>query len=371
MKYRGSPTFSHQQADKLGVLITNLGTPEAPTKSALKPYLKQFLSDPRVVEVPRLLWWFILNGVILNLRPKRSAEAYKTVWTDRGSPLLYHTQDQANAIREKLQQQYGEHVIVDFAMRYGNPGVSEVIERMMQAGVRKLLVLPMYPQYSASTVASTFDAIAADFTKRRWMPDFRFITHYHDYPAFIEAAAERIERHWEQHARADKLIFSYHGVPLRYLKNGDPYHCECYKTSRLLAERLGLDESEYLTTFQSRFGREEWLQPYTDETMKSLPGNGIKSVQVFCPGFSSDCLETIEEIGEENKEYFIENGGERYEYISALNAEPKHIEALTQLINDNLHGWVPQEQQAQALAQRQQQADKVKNQSLPYAKTKD
>lgn len=368
MKYRGSPSFSHQQADKIGILLTNLGTPEAPTKGALKPYLKEFLSDPRVVEVPRLLWYMILNGIILRIRPKRSAEAYETVWTERGSPLLYHTQDQTNAIREQLQQRYGEHVIVDFAMRYGNPAINTVVDNMMQAGVRKLLVLPLYPQYSASTVASTFDKLSEGLTKRRWMPDLRFITHYHDYEPFIEAAAERIERHWKEHERADKLIFSYHGVPLRYLKNGDPYHCECHKTSRLLAERLGLTDSEYLTTFQSRFGREEWLQPYTDETLKSLPGKGVKSIQVFCPGFSSDCLETIEEIGEENREYFIENGGERYEYISALNAEPQHVEALVSLIDENLQGWSVAKDQSEQLATRQANADKVKNQKLPYAK---
>ncbi|MGM0480331.1 MAG: ferrochelatase [Pseudomonadota bacterium] len=368
MKYRGSPTFSHQQSDKIGVLLTNLGTPEAPTKGALKTYLKEFLSDPRVVEVPRLLWYLILNGIILRIRPKRSAEAYETVWTERGSPLLYHTQDQTNAIREQLQQRYGEHVVVDFAMRYGNPAINSVVDNMMQAGVRKLLVLPLYPQYSAATVASTFDKLAQGMTQRRWMPDLRFITHYHDYPPFIEAAAERIERHWQDHERANKLIFSYHGVPLRYLKNGDPYHCECYKTSRLLAERLGLNESEYLTTFQSRFGREEWLQPYTDETLKSLPGQGVKSLQVFCPGFSADCLETIEEIGEENREYFVENGGERYEYISALNSEPQHIDALVSLINENLQGWSVASDQTDMLAERQANADKVENQQLPYAK---
>ena len=247
-------------------------------------------------------------------------------------------------------------------MRYGNPALSDVVEKMMQKGVRKLLVLPLYPQYSASTTASTFDALAKDFTKRRWLPELRFITHYHDFSPFIEAAAQRIEKHWDAHGRADKLLFSYHGIPLRYLKNGDPYHCECYKTSRLLAERLGLGKDEYLTTFQSRFGREEWLQPYTDMTMKALPGKGVKSVQVFCPGFSSDCLETVEEIGEENREYFMESGGERYEYISALNAESGHIDALSQLIENNLQGWSVED----VTEQRQQRADQVKKQSLPY-----
>ena len=314
------------------------------------------------MEVPRLLWFLILNGVILRFRPKRSAEAYKTVWTDRGSPLLFHTQDQASAIEAKLKQTWGDNIVVDFAMRYGNPALSEVVEKMMQKGVRKLLVLPLYPQYSASTTASTFDALAKDFTKRRWLPELRFITHYHDFSPFIEAAAQRIEKHWDAHGRADKLLFSYHGIPLRYLKNGDPYHCECYKTSRLLAERLGLGKDEYLTTFQSRFGREEWLQPYTDMTMKALPGKGVKSVQVFCPGFSSDCLETVEEIGEENREYFMESGGERYEYISALNAESGHIDALSQLIENNLQGWSVED----VTEQRQQRADQVKKQSLPY-----
>lgn len=363
MKYRGSPAFSHRQADKIGVLVTNLGTPEAPTKKALKPYLKEFLSDPRVVEVPRLLWSLILNGVILRIRPKRSAEAYKTVWTDRGSPLLFHTEDQAKGIEAKLKETWGEDIVVDFAMRYGSPAISEAVERMMQKGVRKLLVLPLYPQYSASTTASTFDALAKDFTQRRWLPELRFVTHYHDYPPFIEAAAKRIERHWNEHGRADKLLFSYHGIPLRYLKNGDPYHCECYKTSRLLAERLGLNQDEYLTTFQSRFGREEWLQPYTDMTMKALPKKGVKSVQVFCPGFSADCLETIEEIGEENREYFMENGGGRYEYISALNAEPDHIDALTELVNTHLQGWSVEE----VNEQRQELANKVEKQTLPYS----
>lgn len=362
MKYQGSPGFSHGQADKIGVLVTNLGTPEAPTKKALKPYLKEFLSDPRVVEVPRLLWSLILHGVILRIRPKRSAEAYKTVWTERGSPLLFHTQDQASAIETKLKETWGDNIVVDFAMRYGHPALGDVVEKMMEKGVRKLLVLPLYPQYSASTTASTFDALAKDFTKRRWLPELRFIMHYHDFSPFIEAAAQRIEKHWDVHGRADKVLFSYHGIPLRYLKNGDPYHCECYKTSRLLAERLGLGEDEYLTTFQSRFGREEWLQPYTDMTMKALPGKGVKSVQVFCPGFSADCLETVEEIGEENREYFMESGGERYEYISALNAESGHIDALTQLIENNLQGWSVEE----VTNKRQQRADQVKKQSLPY-----
>lgn len=339
MKYRGRPHYRHDEPERTGVLITNLGTPDEPTTPALRRYLAQFLWDPRVVEVPRPLWWLILHGVILRIRPKRSAASYRTVFTERGSPLLYHTRDQAAALQSALRERGHEHVIVDFAMRYGNPSIPSVLDSMFERGVRRLLVLPLYPQYSASTAASTFDAISADFTRRRWLPDLRFVSHYHDYPPFIEAAAKRIEEYWEEHGRADRLLFSYHGVPLRYLHEGDPYHCECHATSRLLAERLGLEDAAWKTTFQSRFGREEWLKPYTDETLKALPGEGVKSVQVFCPGFSADCLETIEEIGEENREYFMEAGGERYEYISALNDRPEHIRALAGLVEDNLAGW--------------------------------
>ncbi|GGW48957.1 ferrochelatase [Alishewanella tabrizica] len=339
MGFINSKDFSHAQADKIGVILTNLGTPDEPTPKALKRYLKQFLSDPRVVEVPRLLWWCILNGVILNIRPRRSAKAYATVFTDEGSPLMFHTVRQTRAVQAALSAAGHDNVVVDFAMRYGNPSFASAIERLMAQGVRKLLVLPLYPQYSASTSASSFDELARDFMQRRWIPDLRFVSHYHDYPAYIEACANRILAHWEMHGRADKLLFSYHGIPKRYLLNGDPYHCECYKTSRLIAERLGLSKAEYLTSFQSRFGREEWLKPYTDETLKALPGQGVNSIQVFCPGFSADCLETIEEIGEENKEYFEHAGGKRYEYISALNDRPDHINALCQLITDNLQGW--------------------------------
>ena len=339
MKFKGSPEFTHRQNDKIGVLITNLGTPKAPTAKELRVYLKEFLSDPRVVEVPRFIWWFVLNFIILRIRPRRSAKSYKSVWTDKGSPLMFNTRHQAEALQKNLQADWGDDLVLDFAMRYGSPSIESVLDKLLQQGVRKLLVLPLYPQYSASTTASTFDALADQFKKRRWLPELRFINHYHDFDPFIQAAAEHIRHHWHAHGRADKLIFSYHGIPLRYLHNGDPYHCECYKTSRLIAEALELAPDEYMTTFQSRFGREEWLKPYTDETLKALPGQGCKSVQIFCPGFAADCLETIEEIGVENRSYFLSSGGDRYEYIDALNAEPGHIEALGQLIRQNLQGW--------------------------------
>jgi ferrochelatase len=339
MKYRGSPNFSHGQEDKIGVIVTNLGTPDAPNKVALKRYLKEFLSDPRVVEVPRLLWWMILNLVILNIRPKRSAKAYSTVWTEQGSPLLVHTKNQATALADVMQQQFGDNVIVEHAMRYGSPSIDSSVEKLLQAGVRKLLILPLYPQYCASTSGSTFDALSQSMENRRWLPDIRFISHYHDNEDYIQAVADKIRAHWQIHGKADKLLFSYHGIPKRYLLNGDPYHCECHKTSRLIAENLGLNKNEHMTTFQSRFGREEWLKPYTDETLKGFPHQGVKSVQVVCPGFSADCLETIEEIGEENREYFMHAGGERYEYIEALNSDPQHIALLASLVSQNIQGW--------------------------------
>ncbi|PCM45764.1 ferrochelatase [Marinobacter sp. ANT_B65] len=365
MQYKGSENFRHNQPERIGVLVTNLGTPDAPTPSALRRYLAEFLSDPRVVELPRPLWWVILHGVILRIRPKRSAAAYASVWQPEGSPLLIHTARQAEGIREVLKKKYGPDVVVGFAMRYGNPSIPKVLEEMQQQGVRKLLVLPLYPQYSGSTSASTFDAISQDFTKRRWIPDVRFISHYPDYPPYIEAMARHIESHWSEHGRNQKLILSYHGVPLKYLTKGDPYHCECHKTSRLLAERLGLTKDEYITTFQSRFGKEEWLKPYTDMTLKALPGQGIKSVDVFCPGFSSDCLETIEEIDEENRGYFMAAGGEGFSYITALNATPGHIDALVQLIEENLQGWTPPDNKPETLAARQMLADEQKEAIYP------
>ncbi len=339
MTYRGFPEFDHGQTPSVGVLITNLGTPEAPEASALRPYLKQFLSDPRVVEVPRLLWWLILNGIILRVRPRRSAQAYQTVWTEAGSPLLIHTRDQAAKLQQVLTARHGPDIRVAFGMRYGEPSIGSALQELLEAGVRQLLVLPLYPHYGGPTTGSTFDAVAADFTARRWVPDFRFVSHYCDHPGYIKAVADSVQAHWGERGRAERLIFSYHGEPRRYLDQGDPYHCQCHKTSRLVAEALGLHEDQYLTTFQSRFGREEWLKPYTDETLKALPGEGVKSVQVVCPGFSADCLETIEEIGVENREYFMESGGERYEYIPCLNASDAHITFLAQLVDEQLQGW--------------------------------
>ena len=340
MNYLGQSDFQHDTVPRIGVLLTNLGTPEAPTAKALKPYLKQFLWDPRVVEVPRPIWWLILNGIILNTRPKRSAEAYSAVWNERGSPLLAHLEDQVAGVSERLTSQYGDHFVVRGAMRYGTPAIAQVLGEMFDAGVQKLVVLPLYPQYGGPTTGSTFDEVSNDLRRRRWLPSLRFISSYHDDPRYISAVADSIRAHWATNGKADKLILSYHGMPKRYLTEGDPYHCQCHKTSRLIGEMLELSEEEMITTFQSRFGREEWLQPYTDETLEALPSQGVTAVQVVCPGFSADCLETIEEIGMENRDIFLEAGGTRYEYIPCLNAQPTHLNALTDLLSEELTGWL-------------------------------
>ena len=339
MKYKNIPEFRHDQSDRIGVLLTNLGTPAAPTKTAVKTYLREFLSDPRVVEFPRIPWWLILNLVILNIRPARSAKAYASIWTEEGSPLLVHTRQQSMELGRVLGERFGDRVLVDYAMRYGEPSLAAGVDRLLTAGVRKLLILPLYPQYSATTTGSTFDAIADDFSRRRWLPDLRLVTHYHDHPGYIGALAESIRTHRETHGTADRLVLSFHGLPQRYLEEGDPYHCECHKTARLVAAALELEPEQYLVTFQSRVGREEWLRPYTDETLKTLPHIGVKSVQVVCPGFSSDCLETLEEIDVENRSYFLESGGESYQYIPCLNAEPAHVRFLSQLVEENISAW--------------------------------
>lgn len=324
---------------RIGVLLTNLGTPEEPTTKALRTYLAEFLSDPRVVEIPKIIWLIILHGIILRVRPKKSAHAYQTVWTERGSPLKFHTEDQASELRNRLNEGDGKEVLVDYAMRYGEPSVAKGIEKLSAEKCDKLLVLPLYPQYASATSGSTFDAIAKEFKTRRQLPNLRFVANYHTYPPYIEAVAASIREHWEVHGQAEKLLLSYHGLPKFSHDKGDPYYTQCLETTALIAKALDLKEEQYMSVFQSRFGAAEWLQPYTDETLKSLAKQGTRFVQVVCPGFSADCLETIEEIGVENRDYFLEAGGERYEYIPALNASEAHIGVLAGLIQDNLKGW--------------------------------
>ncbi len=337
--FQNTRDFHHDQAGGLGILITNLGTPDAPTPAALRRYLAEFLWDPRVVEMPRPLWWLILHGVILRIRPSRAARAYQTVWSEAGSPLLQISRQQEAALRAQLQHAIPGTVHVALGMRYGTPSIESALEELRAAGARRILVLPLYPQYSATTSASTLDAVSAVLQRWRWVPDLRFVSHYHDDPAYIAALANSIREHRTRHGSADRLLFSFHGIPKRYLLNGDPYHCECHKTARLVAEALELGAEDHQVVFQSRFGREEWLQPYCDKTLMALPKQGVKSVQVVCPGFSADCLETLEEIAEQNRELFLKAGGERFEYIPALNSREDHITALTRLIQRHAQGW--------------------------------
>ncbi len=335
-----SDVYSHDQPARLGILLTNLGTPAAPTAAALRPFLKQFLSDHRVVDLPRALWWPILNLIILNTRPRKSAAAYQEIWTDRGSPLAAYTKDQVAALDAVMRARLGDQVIVDYGFRYGEPSIDNAVRSMLDRGVRKLLVIPLFPQYNGPTTASTFDALGDSLQQLRWVPELRFVTHYHDHPRYIAALEASVRRHWDEHGKPDKLLMSYHGIPARYRDEGDPYFCECHKTTRLLAEALELGEGEYATAFQSRFGREEWVKPYTDELLEEWARDGVSNVHVICPGFASDCLETLEEIGIQYRRLFMNSGGLRFQYIPALNAEPEHIELLTALVRDHLQGWL-------------------------------
>lgn len=339
MKYKSLVDFQHNAPEKLGVLMLNLGTPDAPTPTAVRRYLAEFLNDPRVVEMPRPLWWFILHGVILRVRPARSARAYQAVWTDRGSPLLDIAQRQAAGLQERLTQRMGSRVRVVLGMRYGQPSVSQALNRLKADHVRRLLVLPLYPQYSGTTTASTFDAVTDELSTWRWLPELRFINQYHDDPAYIDALVASIRRFWDTDGEPERLLFTFHGIPKRYFAAGDPYHCHCQKTARLVVGRLALAPERWSVSFQSRVGRDEWLQPYTDETLKRWGADGVNSVQVIAPGFSADCLETLEEIKVENRRYFLDAGGGRYDYIPCLNDDAAHLDMLAGLVTRHTCGW--------------------------------
>ncbi len=340
MKYIGEPNYQHGSESKLGILLVNLGTPDSTEVSSVRRYLKQFLSDPRVVEVARPLWWLILNGIILRFRPAKTAEAYKTVWDpDLGSPLLSIGKSQASAIQREISQFIPAGASVSLAMRYGNPSIATALEDLREANVRRLLVLPLYPQYSGSTVGSVFDEVTRQLSRTRWIPEMRFINQYFEDNDYIEALADSVRDSWKENGKGEKLIMSFHGIPQRYRTSGDPYFCQCQATARLLAMALSLQPADYQVVFQSRFGREPWLQPYCDKTLQELPSNGTKSIDLICPGFSADCLETIEEINVENREIFLDNGGERFHYISALNDRPLHISSLCKLLQQHASGW--------------------------------
>jgi ferrochelatase len=335
--------YRHGTRDRTGVLLINLGTPDAPTAQALRPYLKQFLSNPRVVEIPRLLWWPILNGIILPTRPKKSAEKYAQIWMPEGSPLKVHTVRQTGLLRDLLMERIGSALTVEYAMSIGSPSIAEVLWQMKRNGCERILVLPLYPQYAASSTASAFDEVFAQLAKMRNVPAVRTVKHYHDHRGYIAALAQNVRDYWNQTGMPDKLVISFHGVPRSVLEKGDPYHCECQKTGRLLAEALQLGPDEYLICFQSRFGREEWLSPYTAVTLEQLGRERTRRVDVACPGFVSDCLETLEEIAIEGRNLFLQAGGQEFHYIPCLNERADWLLALADIALANLRGWVQTE----------------------------
>ena len=353
MRFFGLPSTRHTQIDLIGVLVVNLGTPRAPDAASVRRYLRQFLMDPRVIELPRVLWWCLLNFIILPIRGFRSAANYRKIWGAQGSPLMVHSRALASALQQQLDGEPGLYK-VELAMSYGEPDIDSALKKLMQAGAKRLLVLPLYPQYSGTTTGSVFDAVTSALQRHRWVPDFRFISQYWQQAEYIEALAQSVREHWQKTAKADRLLLSFHGIPKRYFDNGDLYHCHCFGTARLLREALGLAPDELLVSFQSRVGKEQWLRPYTDELIRTLPSQGVGSLEVLCPGFAVDCLETIEEIAGENAEYFKHAGGTRFDYIEALNARPAHAKMLATLLRQHAGGWPEAEitqDQAQALAQ--------------------
>jgi ferrochelatase len=341
MPFAPEPPFTHgpgASAPRTAILLCNLGTPDAPTAPALRRYLAEFLSDPRVVEIPRLLWMPILHGIILRVRPAKSARKYASVWMNEGSPLRVWTERQSKMLAGYLGER-GHRVTVRYAMRYGSPSIAAELDALRAQGATRVLVLPLYPQYSGPTTASVIDAVATWSLKARTLPELRFVNHYHDDPGYIAALARSVTEHWQKNGRPDRLVMSFHGVPERTLHLGDPYHCECLKTARLLGEQLGLAPGSYSVTFQSRFGKAAWLQPYTEPTLQQLARDGVKRVDVMCPGFAADCLETLEEIAQEARDAFITAGGQAFNYIPCLNDRHEWISALSAIAIQHLQGW--------------------------------
>ncbi|MBP0600333.1 ferrochelatase [Herbaspirillum sp. LeCh32-8] len=339
MAFRKEPNHTHGALPSTAVVLVNLGTPDAPDTPALRRYLRQFLSDPRVVEIPRAVWWFILNGIIVPFRSSKSAQKYASIWTERGSPLRVHTEGQAAALGAQLAARGHHQLKVVHAMRYGSPALPDVLDRLKAEGCTRILVLPAYPQYSGTTTASIFDAVFAHYRQVRNIPELRLIRDYHDHDGYIQALRQSVLDHWALHGKPEKLVMSFHGVPKRTLLLGDPYHCECHSTARLLAESLGLSQDEYLVTFQSRFGKAEWLQPYTAPTLQELARQGVRRVDVMCPGFTSDCLETLEEIAMEGKDEFLHAGGQEFHFIACLNESPAWIAGMVDVAEQHLAGW--------------------------------
>lgn len=320
-------------AKKTGVLLANLGSPTAPTTSAVRRFLKQFLWDPRVVNLPRPLWWVILHFFVLPFRPRKSAQAYRKIWREEGSPLIFFTAQLTGRVADKLQHQ---GVLTEHVMRYGEPSIAKQLKAFKTAGVDNLVILPLYPQYSSTTTASIYDDLVKELSQWKHLPTIQFISDYHRHSHYIAAVADSIEHSWQQHGRNELLLMSFHGLPEKLTQLGDPYFHQCHQTAALIAQKLGLNQDQWMIVFQSRFGKAQWLKPYCVDTLKELPGRGIKTVDIVCPGFAVDCLETLEEIAMENKAVFIEAGGKEYRYIPALNDSESHVDAIVKLLEQKL-----------------------------------
>jgi ferrochelatase len=336
--YIGTPDYVHGSPSRIGVLLVNLGTPDEPTTAAVRRYLGEFLWDPRVIEMPRALWWLVLHGIILRTRPKRSAHAYQKIWTPAGSPLLLESRALATALGGRLGDRFGDRVRVELAMTYGNPSIRDALERLRRDNVQRLLVVPMYPQYSATTTASIFERVTAELGRWRWIPELRMVNQYWEEDAYIDALASSVTSHWQQHGRKH-LLFSFHSIPKRYFTAGDPYHCFCHATAHRVATKLGLAPGEWSLGFQSRFGREEWLKPYVDVLLHDYSHAGPKRVTVICPGFATDCLETLEEIDMQNREMFLSHGGEAFDYVPCLNSSEAHVDVYERIVTNHAQGW--------------------------------
>lgn len=348
MPFRSEPPYTHGTPPATGILLVNLGTPDEPTAPAVRRYLKQFLSDPRVVEIAKPVWWLILNLIILNVRPAKTAAKYRSIWMREGSPLKVYTERQTQLLRGYLGESVKQKLVVEYAMRYGNPSVQAGIDALKARNCDRILVLPLYPQYASSTTGTVMDELGRVLANIRNVPALRVVRNFHDHPAYVDAVVKNLLAHWMKIGRpdfrTDKLVMTFHGLPRFHLDKGDPYHCECHKSARLIAEQLGLTKDQYVVTFQSRFGKAEWLQPYTDATLEKLGQSGTRRVDIICPGFAADCLETLEEIAMEGKETFLHAGGKEFNYLPVANDSEAFIQALKQVAVENLVGWLDDEQ---------------------------
>jgi protoporphyrin/coproporphyrin ferrochelatase len=353
-RFKGQVSFEHGRAPGIGILVVNLGTPDAATPAAVRRYLAEFLSDSRVVEIPALLWKVILHGIILRTRPAKSARAYARVWSESGSPLMASSSALTELLDKEMKRRIPGNSSVVLAMRYGQPSIQLGLERLQSLGAERILVLPLYPQYSGATVGTVADAVFATLSQWRWVPELRMMGAYHDDPDYIHAIAESIRRHWSEQGHGDKLFISFHGMPRATLEAGDPYFCHCHKTARLLAAELELHEDQWEMAFQSRFGKAEWLQPYAAERLVQLPREGVKHLTVVCPGFAVDCLETLDEIAMEGRDSFLHAGGEHFDYVPALNASAQHVSLLADRLMRHASGW-PELAQDYDPAQQQEQ----------------